>query len=350
MRAAGGDADGARAWLGRRALLGAATGLAVPLPAQSQPRPLLGVNLAGAEFGTEFPGRHGSSYIWPGNASADYYLDRGMAVLRLPFRWERLEARPGAGFHPAEIGHLDRLVRHIAGRGGHVILDLHNYGRWREAGRERVIGQRGGPSAAALAGLWSRLATRYLDLPNVIHGLMNEPHDQEMGVLVEVLQTAITAIRATGSTQLILVPGNHWSGGHSWVYSGNAAAMLAITDPGQNFAFDIHQYLDARSSGVTNICEPGSGASRLTPFTDWARANNRRGFLGEFNAGPDELCLTEMAALLDHVQTHADVWLGAAYWAGGPWWGDAIFAVEPADLARPVDRPQMAALAARVRR
>ena len=304
----------------------------------------LGVNLAGAEFGAEMPGRHGSTYIWPGNASADYYRAQGLDAFRIPFRWERLEHRPGAGFVPDEIGHLDRLVRHITGSGAIVILDVHNYGRWHDGRRARIVGENG-PSAAAFASLWGRLAIRYRDVPQVMFGLMNEPHDQDMAPLLATLQGAIGAIRAAGATQRILVPGNHWSGGHSWVSSGNAEAMLRITDPADNFAFDIHQYLDVRSSGATHECVPGSGGNRLRPFTDWARANGRAGFLGEFNTGHDAACLAELAALLRHLQDNRDVWLGGTYWAGGPWWGENDFTVEPADLTNPVHRPQLTVLA-----
>jgi endoglucanase len=35
---------------------------------------------------------------------------------------------------------------------------------------------------------------------------------------------------------------------------------------------------------------------------------------------------------------HQDVWLGATYWAGGPWWGNYMFSIE---VANGVDKPQM---------
>jgi len=39
------------------------------------------------------------------------------------------------------------------------------------------------------------------------------------------------------------------------------------------------------------------------------------------------------------------VWLGWAYWAGGPWWGsNPLFPIEPANINNPVDRPAMTAI------
>ena len=54
---------------------------------------LLGVNLAGAEFGTpnHVPGVFGTDYIYPTHTEIDYYAAKGMSVVRLPFLWERLQ-------------------------------------------------------------------------------------------------------------------------------------------------------------------------------------------------------------------------------------------------------------------
>ena len=41
------------------------------------------------------------------------------------------------------------------------------------------------------------------------------------------------------------------------------------------------------------------------------------------------------------MQQHTNVWQGVTYWAGGPWWGDYMFSIEPQNG---VDKPQMAIL------
>ena len=52
---------------------------------------LLGVNLAGAEFGSNVPGTFGTDYTYPTHAEIDYYASKGMSVIRLPFLWERVQ-------------------------------------------------------------------------------------------------------------------------------------------------------------------------------------------------------------------------------------------------------------------
>ncbi len=53
---------------------------------------LIGVNLAGAEFGTRnVPGVFGTDYTYPTHTEIDYYADKGMGVVRLPFLWERIQ-------------------------------------------------------------------------------------------------------------------------------------------------------------------------------------------------------------------------------------------------------------------
>jgi endoglucanase len=174
-------------------------------------------------------------------------------------------------------------------------------------------------TAAHFAAFWGELARRCVDQPHVIFGLQNEPHDQDKAVLAGVHNAAIAAIRQTGARHLILVPGSAWTGAHSWISSGNARAALTITDPLETMAFDVHQYLDADSSGRVGGCTEGAGA-RLQAFTHWAREHGKRGFLGEFGAGGGALCLTETRALLGHIAENRDVWLGWTAWGGGAWW------------------------------
>ena len=41
------------------------------------------------------------------------------------------------------------------------------------------------------------------------------------------------------------------------------------------------------------------------------------------------------------MQQHSGAWQGVTYWAGGPWWGDYMFSIEPQNG---IDKPQMAVL------
>ena len=181
--------------------------------------PYRGVNLAGAEFGVasdgtgQNPGTFGSTYTWPSATSADYFLAKGMNTFRVPFRWERLQRTRGAALDAAEVSRLRATVNGITSRGGVVLLDPHNYARY---GTE-FIGS-GTVTDAQFADFWSRLASEFKSNPNVLFGLMNEPYGLPTEQWVTSANAAIVAIRATGATNLILVPGNAWTGAHSWTH------------------------------------------------------------------------------------------------------------------------------------
>src|ERR1700693_266997 len=71
------------------------------LPAVSQVLFARGINLSGGEFNPERnPAIYGKDYIYPSPDELDYYASKGFAVVRLPFRWERLQ--------PSLFGELDR--------------------------------------------------------------------------------------------------------------------------------------------------------------------------------------------------------------------------------------------------
>jgi endoglucanase len=242
-----------------------------------------GVSLAGAEFGeSHLPGIYGTHYIYPNQNEVDYFKSRGMNMVRLCFRWERLQRSLNAPLDATELERLDRFVTATTAKGVHVLLDPHNYARY----NHDLIGSDDVP-ISAFTNFWWQLAGLYRTNDLVVFGLMNEPHSMETEAWRDAAQAAINSIRATGSTQLILVPGNGWTGAHSWgsdwYGTANSTVMLSITDPASNMAFEVHQYLDGDSSGTSSsIVNETIGATRLAAFTQWCRDHNRKGFLGEF--------------------------------------------------------------------
>jgi endoglucanase len=301
-----------------------------------------GVNLAGAEFGEQnLPGVYGTDYTYPEPGEVDVYADIGMNIIRLPFRWERLQQSLGGELDATELGRIDQFLTTAKRRDMTVILDPHNFARY----DDQVVGE--DLDTAYFADFWSRLAKHFVDDEAVIFGLMNEPHDMSTEVWLDAANEAIAAIRKTGAKQLILVPGNAWTGAHSWTasYYGtpNSEVMGGVRDPGDNFAYELHQYLDADSSGSGTTCPSTTiGVERLTAVTEWLSTGNYRGFLGEFGAPANDTCLRAMDELLTYVGEHSDIWMGWAVWAGGPWWGENILSVEPRPNGD--ERPQMAVL------
>ncbi len=117
-----------------------------------------GVTLAGAEFGVspdrDWPGVHGTDYVYPHTVPGyesvlAYYAARGVDVIRLPFRWERLQPELFTAFDSAELDLLRGFVDAASAQGMRVILDPHNFGRYCESvayrpdscGDEQLIGK-----------------------------------------------------------------------------------------------------------------------------------------------------------------------------------------------------------------
>lgn len=250
------------------------------LPAPVHAAAMKGFNLAGAEFGAKIkPGKQGTDYFWPGAEEVEMYAQTGANVLRIPFLWERMQPALWRALKKEELAALDVIVSAAARKNVMVILDVHNYGKY----NGNLIGSEEVP-VSAYTDFWSRLARHYKDSPNVAFGLMNEPHKHRAKEWADIAQAAIRAIRAAGASHLILVPGTRWSGAHSWLKGpgpgrSNAEALKTLEDPANNFMFDLHQYLDANSSGMHESCvDEAVGVKRLAAVTAWLRQTKTRAF------------------------------------------------------------------------
>ncbi len=300
---------------------------------------LIGVNLAGAEFGWNVPGVFGVDYTYPTHAEVDYYAAKGMSVIRLPFLWERIQRTELGPLDAAELGRLDDVVNYVTGKGLKIEIEPHNYGY----GFGALIGSAETPNSS-FADLWGKLAFHYKSNPDVMFGLMNEPHDQSASAWLSSANAAIAAIRGAGAvSQEILVPGSYWDGAWTWTTTDNAAVVgTGVQDPAHNFAFEVHQYLDADGSGThAGVVSATIGVERLTAITQWAEATGNRLFLGEVGITTDQTSLTAFDGMLTYMQQHTGAWQGVTYWAGGPWWGNYMFSIEPQNG---VDKPQMGIL------
>jgi aryl-phospho-beta-D-glucosidase BglC (GH1 family) len=68
-----------------------------------------GVNLAGAEFG-KVPGTYATDYTYPAPASIDYFSQLGFNLIRVPFRWERLQPTLASPFAATDGWSADHLI------------------------------------------------------------------------------------------------------------------------------------------------------------------------------------------------------------------------------------------------
>lgn len=157
-----------------------------------------GVSLSGHEFGTSQlasgswfyannPGVLGTDFFLQPLTSWQYLASKGVDLVRLVLRWERLQPALYGPLSSVEASRISTQLDHAAAAGIKVILDIGNLGRyWQSSGSgtngriQRVFGGTGLANLPddALSHLWGKLSERYSTHSALYgYGLMNEPHD-----------------------------------------------------------------------------------------------------------------------------------------------------------------------------
>lgn len=184
-----------------------------------------------------------------------------------------------------------------------------------------VIGNTTDKTAATTAqfgAFWGELARRFAHNEKVLFGLMNEPHDMPSSLLLSNLQAAVTAIRKAGAKNLIIAPGNSWTGGHAWTQGGSEATsafLYKLVDPANNTAVDVHEYLDQDFSGGHTACTQDPVAN-LKDLTAWLREYKLKAFITEFGGSNTTGCATMLNTLLTYMETNPE-YIGWTAWAAG---------------------------------
>lgn len=296
-----------------------------------------GVNLSGLEFGNGY--RAFYDYANPGREHFDYWgQDVGANIVRIPFKWERLQSEAGGALNQQYLNFLKEAVNNANANGMTAILDLHNYAEYH--GQKLT-------NSTALSDVWTKLGNEFSGNDSVWLNLMNEPYNISAQSWANISQDVVNALRGQGIDNKILLSGTEWSGAHSWINSGNAAAYANFVDPLDNYAFDVHQYLDQWSSGMNGLAVQGAGTNSLIAITQWAEANGHQLFLGEIgaanpNIAGQQYALSELNNLFTYMESHSGAWLGWTLWGAGPWWPDNYhFNINPQNLnsADPIDSP-----------
>ncbi|WP_256011087.1 glycoside hydrolase family 5 protein [Desertivirga xinjiangensis] len=300
-----------------------------------------GVNLAGADFGANVPGVFNKDYTYPTGADLDYVKSKGLTLIRLPFLWERMQPVLGESLDAKEVERFTEVIDAAAERGILVLPDMHNYCRRKVEGEWLIIGSERVP-VEQVANAWAKIADLLKDKKNIWgYGIMNEPHDMPAeNSWFTIAQAIITSIRSKDSKTAIVVGGDSWSSAERWpYYSGN---LKNLNDPANNLIFEAHIYFDENSSGSYKYsyekerATAETGIVRAMPFVKWLKANNLKGFIGEYGVPDnDPRWLVTLDKMLDYLQKNG---VNGTYWAAGPWWGDYHLAVQPKNG---IDRPQM---------
>ncbi len=318
-----------------------------------------GVNLAGAEFGeNNLPGTLGHDYTFNSETTYRYFGAKNLNLIRLMLRWERLQPSLRG---PLDVNYLGGVKNNIAwakAHGDKVILDIHNYGRYKltENGvlntytLDNVYGGVVKVAGADLADLWIRLSNEFRDEATVLaYDLMNEPHDMANASWKTISQAALMAIRTNGDRKLIMVPGDAWSSAERWPIVHGPTSW--INDPENNFAYEAHQYFDRDNSGTYALTYEQElalnpnlavvGPKRVINFVNWLKANNVRGYLGEYGIPDTD---ARWFTVLDNFLLALDsAGLDGSYWAAGEWWGAYPLSVQPQNNFT-TDRPQLGVL------
>jgi Ca2+-binding RTX toxin-like protein len=280
-----------------------------------------GLNISGGEFGGT-GGTHGVNYWYPTWSELKYYADKGVDLIRLPIRWERVQdALDGPLDLSGDIALIKQVLTDAASLGMNVIIDVHNYGRYNNV----ALGAAGGPTSAQFADFWKKMAIEFKDYPAVAgYDLMNEPNNMPGGgVWKAAAQAATNAIRTVDMNTVIYIEGEGWSAAHTWqTYNAN----LIISDPANKLVYQAHGYYDDNNSGTYNETYEGEGAdpmigvARLTPFVEWLKAHNAKGMIGEFGVpSTDPRWLEVQKNALDYMAANG---LDATAWGGGVWGTD----------------------------
>lgn len=320
----------------------AAAATAAPATAPPAAGKRFGVTIAGGEFGEgRLPGSMHTDYTYATDpARFRYFAGKGQALIRIPFRWERVQPTASGSLSEPDIAELRKMLDSAQANNQQVILDLHNYARYYGTPLGRA-------DAATFADVWSRLAREFRGHPALYgYELMNEPHDLPDGSdgWAFLAQAATDAIRREDRAAWILAPGYSWQTARFWPENNRT---LDVRDPANRLLYAAHQYFDADHSGAyggnydAERASPSVGAERLQPFLDWLAARNARGIITEYGVPDmDARWLTVLDHFLGAMIASPRI-VGGTYWAAGPWWGTYPLSVEPRNGQ---DRPQIAVL------
>ncbi len=319
------------------------TPTASPSVATSQPSSgikLFGVNMAGGDFGEDnLPGN--GNYIYPSDqTSFNYFANHGLTIIRVPFRWERVQHTAMGDLNQPDIDGLNATVATASNANEKVILDMHNYGRYFNTPLTLS-------DSTKFADVWRKLADTFKDNPALFgYEIMNEPHDLPDGTneWASLAQSATDAIRQLDTTHYIIIPGYDWQSANGWPENNQ---NLNINDATGKILYSAHQYFDSDQSGRysegydAEQANPNTGVTLIQPFLTWLAANNKQGIFTEYGIpGDDPRWLTMLDNFLARLNSNPNI-VGGTYWAAGPWWGDYKLSVEPQNGS---DKPQMSIL------
>lgn len=326
---------------------GAATGLIGVYTPGPAPVRMNGVNLSGLENGSVIPGVLNTNYICPTAADFNYYHAKGLNLVRIPFKWERVQSTLNGPLNSTYLGYIDGVVALASARGMKVILDMHNYAERVTAGvsPNPKLGSTYVPYSA-YADAWRKLADHYKNETAIYaYDIMNEPNGLGSGVWVTGAQAAINAIREVDLNHDIIVEGESWA--NAWDFENKNPRLHTLNDPIGRLIFSAHSYWSDggadtyKSYDLENGANPQMGVDNVRPFVTWLKKYGFKGFVGEYgvpNDG-DPRWLTVLDNFLAYLAAEG---VSGTYWASSPWYNNNLNCIPTSNYT--VDKPQMSVL------
>ncbi len=342
-------------------------GVGLPVPTTFHGVDLVGMEMAYTAFDVGTGPVADTNYPVIDTRLIDYLASRHVSILMFTFSWEGMQSLlmgpiPAAptGNYRAYFDNYKRIVDYATSKGMVVVVapwqaDADG-GIGGPTWRGQLVGSVDVP-VTAFQDFWTKMANVFKGNPLVWFRLITEPHDMSTMSWWTTAQATVNAIRATGATQRILVPGNDYSAASTWtdnfydtapVQRSNAFGYLnangpgqPLTDPRNNTIIEVHTYVDPDEGGVSpEITSVTAAREHVAVAIAEARAHGYRLFLGEIGmyAGqttddghPASAAWANFAA---YARANTDVLLGWTWWAAGEpdWWDDLTaphFAVTP---------------------
>lgn len=307
----------------------------------------IGINICGPEFGEKnFPGNLNVDYIYPTDAEIAYFSGKGLSVISLPIKWERIQRKLFGDIDNNEIAEIKKFITKCAAANEKVILTLQNFGRYKQNKKELVLGK--DLPINSLPDVWEKIAQALSGYSNVYgYDIMNEPFDLKEKVWFDAAQQTIDAIRKVDTEVNIIVDGLSYSYCFDWVYNNDK--LKNLKDSSDKIMYDAHCYFDEDHSGryqkrFNRYPDPNVGVQRVKPFVSWLEKNHKKGIIGEFGIpANEEKWFVVMDNFLNYIHQHN---LSAKYWAAGQWWNQYDLSLEPDNG---IDKPQMSIIKKYVR-
>jgi hypothetical protein len=317
---------------------------------------MLGINLASASGGTN-PGVLGTNYRYPKNEDLYYFNAKGIKLIRLPFRWKRIQSEPNATLVAADINAMLAVVKEAERLGMWVMPDMHDYLEYSRNDTLFEVGVAGyrtwrastnswggwnsldyiGITKEHFADAWTRLVDAFADCSNIWgYDLMNEPKGVDINILRDNYQTVIDAIRTKDTEAYIVVEGKNYASAAGWSASDE---LKNLTDPANKLIYQAHCYFDNDASGTYDAsydAEVGSNFNvykqRLDPFINWCTTNGKIGMIGEFGVPYNGASQSDprYMVLIDSVFSYLkQKQVTATYWCGGAFYENYHITVSP---------------------